>query len=167
MSVALPAVLSALAVLLLYLSGLIPSGKWAVVAVAGLCPAAAVVSAGLLAGGLTYASAGILAFLLAPNKGNVLLFVLFFGLYPVVKSLIERLKKLPLEIFCKMVFFNGILTLFYFAFASLLMPALPELLKNSVPLLYLAANIIFGVYDLGFTKLMGFYRVRIDKVIRR
>lgn len=112
--VALTAVLAAVSLILLYLSTLLPTGRMGIVALAGLTPAAAVVSSGVGAGVLCYAGTGILALILLPDKGGALLYLLFFGLYPIVKYAVERLRRLPLELFLKLVFFNGVLTVFWF-----------------------------------------------------
>ena len=36
--------------------------------------------------------------------------MLFFGLYPLVKYSIERIRRLPLELVLKLAFFNGMLS---------------------------------------------------------
>ena len=68
--VALTAVLAAVSLILLYLSTLLPTGRMGIVALAGLTPAAAVVSSGVGAGVLCYAGTGILALILLPDKGG-------------------------------------------------------------------------------------------------
>ncbi|MEG2988357.1 MAG: hypothetical protein RR807_03030 [Oscillospiraceae bacterium] len=164
--IALPALLTAIGLVLLYISCILPSGRWAVVAIAGLCPAVAIVSTGVVGGSLTYAATAILGFLLAPDKGIILLYVLFFGLYPIIKFLIEKLKKLPVEILCKLVFFNIILTLFLMAFSAFFLPAMPEMIRGNRVLIYIVINVVFLIYDFGFTKLMWFYTQRIAKAVR-
>ena len=77
---ALVGVLSALSLVFLYASALVPTGQMGVVAVAGLLVAAAVVSGGLSAGFLCYGATGLLGLLLLPDKANALLYLLFFGL---------------------------------------------------------------------------------------
>ena len=124
--VALVGVLAALSLVLLLLASVSPSGRMGIVAVAGLVNAAAVISGGLHAGFLCWAVAGILGLILSPDKGNVLLYLVFFGLYPMVKSLIEQLW-----------------------------------------VLYVGGNVVFLIYDYGFSKLVMFYAARIDKAIRR
>ena len=78
--VAYPAVLGALAVMLVYLACVAPTGQWGIVALGGLLPAAAVISVGLRAGFLCWAGASVLSFLLAPDKFCALLFAALFGL---------------------------------------------------------------------------------------
>ena len=158
-------VLAALSLLLLYLAALMPSGRIGMVAVAGLVPAAGVVSGGLATGFLSYGAAGLLGLFLLPDKGCALLYVIFFGLYPMVKSAVERLRKLPLELLLKLAFFNVVLAVLFFGFSALLFPLLPELLQDPLPL-FLAGNAIFLVYDYGFSKLITYYASRIRKGTR-
>lgn len=163
--ITLPAILAGIGLLLLYLSALVPSGRWAVVAVAGLLTAMAVIVTGLWGGVACYAATGLLGLLLVPDRLNVLLYLLFFGIYPVVKSLLERIRPHWLGFWGKLAFFNGVLTVFLLAFSALFLPALPETLTGHVWLLYLAGNVAFVVYDFGFTKLISFYGERLSKAV--
>jgi hypothetical protein len=163
--VAYPAILSALALILVYLGSVAPSGNWGIVAAAGLLPAAAVISVGLKAGFLCWAATAILAFLLVPDKFCVLLFGALFGLYPMVKSLIEQLRKKPLEYVLKLVFFNAAFTVIYLVMSSAVAASLPEVLGSSVWMLYLAANVVFLMYDYGFSKLIALYIARVQRAI--
>ena len=130
------------------------------VAVAGLAPAAAVVSGGLATGFLCCAAAGLLGLFLVPNKGCAVLYLLFFGLYPMVKSLIERLHKLAPEYALKLVFFNAVLALTLFGFSQFLLPMLPAFLQRVLPV-FVVGNLVFLLYDYGFSKLITFYAARI------
>lgn len=161
----LPALLSALSLALLYVASVVPGGRLGMVALAGLVPAAAVISAGLRGGLMCYAAAAILGLLVVPDKGCALLYLLFFGLYPVVKSLCERLPR-GLELLAKLLFFNGILTLFCFLLAEFFLPFLPEPLVGT-GVVYLVGNAAFLVYDYGFSKLIALYLHRVDPVLRK
>ena len=165
--ITIPAILSALGVLVLYFSALVPSGRWALVAVAGLLPAAAVITVGLWGGAACYAVTGLLGLLLIPDRLNALLYLLFFGIYPGIKSLLERLRPIWLGFLGKLAFFNAVLTVFALAFSGLFLPALPSLLGDRMWLLYLAGNAVFLVYDFGFTKLVSFYGQRLEKIVKR
>lgn len=162
---ALGGVLAALSLVLLYISTLLPSGRIGMVAVAGLVPAAGVISGGLAAGFLCYGAAGLLGLLLLPDKGCALLYAIFFGLYPMVKSLIERLRRLPLELLLKLAFFNVVLAILLFGFSAVLLPFLPELLNSPLPI-FLAGNVAFLLYDFGFSKLITYYAARIRTAAR-
>lgn len=163
--VAYPAILGALAVVLVYLACLAPTGQWGIVAAAGLLPAAAVVSVGLKAGFLCWAGAAVLALLLAPDKFCALLFAVLFGLYPMVKSLAEGLRKKPVEYLLKLAFFNAAFTVVYLTMAAAMLGSLPEVLGSSVWVLYLAANAVFLAYDYGFGKLIAVYIARVQRAV--
>ena len=163
--VAYPAILSALAFVLVYLGSIAPAGNWGIVAAAGLLPSAAVISVSLKAGFLCWAASAILAFLLAPDKFCALLFGVLFGLYPMVKYLVEQLRKKPLEYVLKLLFFNAAFTVVCLTMAGAVAASLPQALGSSVWALYAAANVVFLLYDYGFSKLIAFYIARIQRVI--
>ena len=90
-------VLAAGSLAVLWLACVVPSGQLGVTAVAGLFPVGAVLAAGRGAGLLCWAAASILGLLLLPDKGVALMYLVFLGLYPVVKSRLEQLKSRTVE----------------------------------------------------------------------
>ncbi len=164
--VAVTALLAALSLVVLYLSAFSPAARMGVVAAAGLIPAGAVISVGLGAGFCCYGVTGLLGLLLVPDKGNVLLYLLFFGLYPMIKCLCERLRRISLEWVCKLVFFNLILVLCWFGLRTIFLPFLPGALSQTW-MVWLVGNVAFLIYDIGFTKLIVLYIKRIDKVLHQ
>ena len=163
---ALAGVLGGLSLAMLYLSVLAPAGRLGFIAAAGLFPAGAVISSGLGTGIFCYGTAGLLVLLLLPDKGHALLYLFFFGLWPMVKSLIERLEQLALELLCKLAFFNLTLSLLLAVLRETVLSFLPPALSR-LWMIYLGGNIAFLIYDLGFSKLIAFYSARIDRVLRR
>ena len=164
--VAYPAILSALALILVYLGSIAPTGSWGIVAAAGLLPAAAVISVSLKAGFFCWAASALLAFLLAPDKFCALLFGVLFGLYPMVKSLVEQLRKKPLEYALKLAFFNAAFTVICLIMAGAVTASLPKALGGSAWVLYGVANVVFLLYDYGFSKLIALYINRVQRAIR-
>ena len=161
--VAYPAILGALAVALVYLAAVAPTGRWGIVALGGLLPAAAVIDLGMKAGLLCWAGASILSFLLVPDKFCVLLFTALFGLYPMVKSLAEGLKNRPAELLLKLAFFNAAFTLLNLTMAVAVAGSVPKALGDSLWALYPAANIVFALYDYGFSRLIAVYMNRVRR----
>lgn len=164
-NVAVPAILGALSLVLVYVASIVPSGSWGVVAVAGLIPAAAVISVSMRSGVLCWAGVSILAFILVPGKFCALLYTVLFGLYPIVKAFLERLRKKSVEYFLKLVFFNAAFTMIYLTMKAAVLGSLPAAL-SVVWLLYLVGNIVFLIYDFGMSKLIALYITRIDRVMR-
>ena len=163
--VALPAILCALSLILTYVGVIAPSGRWGIIAVAGLCPAAAVISVGFGAGLLCWASTAILAFLLVPDKFCALLYAVLFGLYPVLKALFERVRNRPVSCLLKILFFNLSLTVLFLTMKGALLGSLPGIL-SATWLLYVAGNIVFILYDFGMSKLISIYIARLRRVRR-
>lgn len=163
--VAYPAVLGALSLILVYAASVAPGGNWGIVAAAGLLPAAAVISVGMGAGFLCWAGVSILSFLLLPGKFCALLYFALFGLYPMIKALVERLRPRGLQYMVKLVFFNAVFTLIYLLMRSAVLDSLPGQL-NTVWLLYIVANVVFIIYDIGFSKLISLYIARIGRAVK-
>ena len=164
--IALSAVLGALSLGFLYIAAFFPSGRLGMAAAAGLFPAAAVVSCGFSAGFLCYGGTALLALILLSDKSLALSYLLFFGLYPILIGLIEQLRRLPLELVLKLLVFNGIFSVFLFGFSKLFFSLLPA---KDLPmgLFYLIGSGIFLIYDFGVSKVLCFYRLRIDRVLRK
>lgn len=164
--IALGAVLSALGLSALYLASVSPTGQLGITAAAGIFPAAALISGGGVTGWLCFAATGILSIILIPDKGCVLLFLCFFGSYPLLKHYIEKLKNLPMEWFLKLVLCNSILAVFWLLLRAVLLKQLPAVF-DSLWLFWIAGNLSFVLYDLGFSRLMSFYLMRIHRAISR
>lgn len=163
--IAYPAILGAISLVFVYIASIIPSGNWGFVAIAGLFPAAAVISVSLKAGFLCWAGVSVLAFLLLPGKFCALIYAALFGLYPMVKAIIERLHRIAAEYLLKLLFFNAAFTLIYLLMSTAVLNSLPRQLGVTW-LLYLVANIVFIIYDFGFTKLIGVYIARIGRAVK-
>ena len=160
---ALGGVLAAASLAVLWLACLAPSGQVGVTAAAGLFPVGAVLAAGRGAGLLCWAAASLLGLLLLPNKGVALMYLVFFGLYPVVKSRLEQLKSRTAEWVGKLLALNAALTLLWAAFSRLFLPALPGWMTGQVWILYLAGNIIFVLYDIALSRLIGGLTARLRR----
>lgn len=157
---ALGGILAAGALVMLWLASVAPSGRLGLTAVGGLFPMAATLAAGRAAGYLCWGAAGLLALVILPDKGVALLFLVFFGLYPVVKEAIESLRRLPVEWILKLAYFNAVLTLSWFLFRQLFLPNPPQWLGDNTLLLYGAGNVVFVIYDLGLSRLVGLLSAR-------
>lgn len=149
---ALCGVLTAGSLALLYLSCLAPSGRFGLNAAAGLFPAAAVLVSGRSAGYLCWAAASVLGLILLPDKGIALLFLVFFGIYPVLKSRFETFPGRALTWGCKLVYFNLVLAALWFFLRDMFLSGVEE--TTSVGPVFLLGNFVFLAYDIGLSKLI-------------
>ncbi len=159
------AALTALTVVFLFLGNVFPAGRLAMIAVASLFVTAAVMEAGLGAAAFVFVGGAVLGALILPDKTSALLFALFFGYYPIVKSLAERIGRAVLTWAVKLAAFNVSLTVVWFVFRALLFQ--PDVLGWSPAVIYAAGNAAFVVYDIGLTRLIGLYISRISKNIKK
>ena len=163
---ALGGILAAGSLVLLWLACLAPSGRIGLTALAGLFPVVGVLTGGQVVGYLCWASAGMLGLILLPDKGVPLLYLAFLGLYPVVKSRIESLRRLPVEWLLKLAFFNAELTMFWFVLRGLFLPNPPTWLGDNSLVLYLAGNVVFVLYDIGLSRLIALLQARLRRETR-
>ena len=103
---------------------------------------------------LIYIASSILSFLLIPIKIS-LSYILFFGLYGIIKHYIEKINNLYVEIPLKLLSFNIILFSSYFVLNSLII----NISNINIPLwsLFLAAQIVFLIYDYALTLIITMY----------
>lgn len=121
-----------------------------------------------------YVAEALLALLITPDVEAKLLFVAFFGYYPVIKSLTERMKSRTLEWVCKLVVFNSAVVAAYmllsvvgfsldaFRIAGVAFPLWGFLLA-----FLLAGNVVFLLYDIALTRLLPLYFGRFQPLFRR
>ncbi len=150
------ALLVALTVVLLYIASVLPTSRIGVTTIAGLLVASAVIEYGVGAGLSCFAVSAVLAAIIIPLKSVVLLYVLFFGCYPIIKSLIERMKNRAAEWALKLLVFNAALTVLYFLWRSgFLIGIEPNMAAAAA--FYAVCNVFFALYDIAFTRLAQFY----------
>ena len=155
------ALLAAAALVLLIIAGFAPSAQLGLTAVAGVASALAVIHAGIGSGFACWAVVSVLGFIIVPTKGCAVMYAMFFGVYPVLKSLIERIGTLWIEWVIKLVLFNAVLSVCIFALKTLFFAGAEEILKF-IPVLYIGGSIVFVIYDIGFSRLISFYYERVN-----
>ena len=101
-----------------------------------------------------------------------LMYVCFFGYYPIVKAVFEKIKSRVLEYLLKFITFNGAVTLVYLVLADIFMieqEGFGDFGKYSFLILYALGNLAFILYDTCLTKLSVFYMVRRqnESIVRR
>ena len=152
------AVLTALCVLLLLLGSVIRNIQISFVAAAGLLPAVAVIHCGYGWAAGVYAAAGILSLFILPDKSCTVWFLIVFGHYGILKSLIEKTKSRVLEWVLKILLFCACTAAIYFLFRSFFFGALPQYAEW---ILFAVLPVCYVLYDIAFTALIAFYDKRI------
>ena len=106
--------------------------------------------------------ASVLPIILFAEIECKLLYIMFFGFYPVVKAATEKIRKPVIEWPVKIAVFNLAVLLTYMFFAKLFDISLEEFNefgKYSAVLFLLAGNIVFVLYDIAVSRMAMFYLV--------
>lgn len=153
-------ILTALTIVVLYAASILPVSKLTVLTIASCFIPIAIIRTSLKNTILVYASSSILSLFLIPIN-TALAYVLFFGIYGIIKYYIEKLKNLPLEIFLKLVSFNILLTLIYFVSKSVIAFSY----ELPVWLIIIGAQGVFLVYDYALSLIINYFYDRFHKHI--
>lgn len=156
------AVMSAVAVSILFLTGVFPYATYGLPAFAGGAFLPLVIEFGPRKAVLPYLSAALLGLLVAPDKEAAILFAFFFGYYPIIKSLIEKNNFAFVRILLKFLCFNLSVAVAYSIIVFLL--GMREIFSEFAFLgqfvivgVLLLANVVFLLYDIALTNLAEFY----------
>ena len=159
---ALCGVVSALSLVIMFLTGVIPVMSYALPAIAGAILIAIVIELNIKWALLSYMAVSLLAIFITPDKESAFLFVAFLGYYPIIKASIEKIHSRILEWFVKLAIFNVVMFISYQLLVYVFkMNELIEQISNynkyGIFILILAANIVFVLYDIAMTGVISTY----------
>ena len=163
--VAFGGICTALAVVILLFSTVLPTMEYSIPAIAGLMLVPLVAEFGIRYALLGWGAASILGLLLVPNREAAVLFVCFFGIYPILKAKLETQHNPVLEWIGKFLIFNACVLVSYWLLIWVL--GMGELMAELSAftygplLLLLLGNVVFGLYDLALSRLITLYFRRI------
>lgn len=150
--------LAAAAVALLYIGGTVTYIGPAACLVAGVTSAVPLLRRARLKTAVTlYLAVSILSALLVPRKIEVAAYILFCGLYPIVKFCVECYVPRRRQMDLKLAYFNIMLVI---AAALAIFVFLPQFSLSGFRLLvvWVAANIVFVIYDVALSRLIALLR---------
>ena len=155
------AMLSALGVVVLYLGSLIEVIDISMAVIASLFAVVSVIEYGALAPWAVYAATGILSAVLLPSKLPAVMYIAFFGFYPIVKENIEKLRSRFVGWIVKEIVFNVCLISLMFIAKWFMLD--PEGLLVFEVIFFGLANVTFVVYDIALTRLISLYIFKIRR----
>jgi len=150
------------AVVMLYMGTLFTPMALTFAALAAIFVAVSVIEGGLKYGLFCFVATAILGLVLVALQPVVILYLTFLGAYPIIKSIAERQKLQIVGWIIKYAAFFLALTLYLTILEALLLGAVP-FMDEAWPLIYLGGAVVFFIYDVGMSKLIGFYLARIYK----
>ncbi len=161
-NVALGGICGALAVMSMLVTAIVPVLDFAMPAIAGSLMAIIVIEINKKWATVTYAAVSLVSLLIVPSKEVSLLFVMFLGYYPILKSLFERLKSQFAQWIFKIGLFNVAVVIYYYMTVNLissteLMSEAEEIGKYGLWALLVVANVVFVIYDIALTRVISMY----------
>jgi len=166
-------ILLALFMALMYLDSIFPLLDRSFLILGSFFVMAAIMELGKSGGIVFYIAAAVLGLALLPDKSGIILFILFFGLYPLEKYFAELIPSRLLQLLAKLLMANVSLAVLLLAYKAIFMDILPENLAGLdwssnlmllVILLLYQAFVIF--YDWFLSLFAAFYRKKISGRLR-
>ena len=117
---------------------------------------------------LTFISTSIISFILLNDKECVLLYVLFFGYYPLIRDKINDIKPKFLSYLLKFITFNAAMVLTQVLCVYVFGIPFDDMLgKWGIVLFVLCLNLVFVVFDKLYTLLLRLYRIKLKKKVEK
>ncbi|MDR2909252.1 MAG: hypothetical protein LBU86_05170 [Oscillospiraceae bacterium] len=163
--VAMGGMFSALCVTLMFFTGIVPFATYALPMLAGAFLIPIVVELGGGTAVTVYASVAFLSAFVVADKEAAMLFIVFFGHYPILRRSLERLRPGALRLMVKLAVFNvtvvgGFLFTAHILGVAEILGGFGDLGGYTMPALLLIANIFFLVYDRALVRYYSLYIYR-------
>lgn len=164
--VALGGIVSALCLVTMFLAGIIPALYLVLPMIAGVLMMIIVIEVNLNWAFLTYISVGLLSLFITFDKEAALIFIMFFGHYPIVRFYIQQIKIKPIRQVIKFALFNLCIISFFYVTVYLfglvqMLEELNDFGKYGSVIMLIFANIIFVLYDFNLDICYNLYKKRI------
>lgn len=160
--ITLGGLLIALSVVILYSTSLLPISTISILTVASCIIPICIMRSSIKTAIFVYIGSSILSFFVCPAKNIVVMYILFFGIYGIVKHIIEQKRNMLIEIIYKFIFFN----IAFFICIAVITSLLGETI-TTLPLwlLWIAAQPAFLVYDYALSMIITWYLKKFHKII--
>jgi hypothetical protein len=166
--IALGGVLGGLSLTFLVLT-IFPLGTYALPAIAGAMFIPFVIEFSPRSGFMVYAAVAIVSLFITPDIEAKILFIGFFGYYPILKSLLESLTKRWIEWIIKLAVFNISVILSYLLLVQVFNLDI-EISFSGVNIVYVVlavGNAVFLLYDKALTNVISLYiRVLHPRIVK-
>ncbi len=161
--VALGGIVSSFCLLTMFLTGVIPVLYLALPMFAGVLLLIVVMEVNTRWACLTYAAVGLLSLFVTYDKEAALIFILFFGHYPILHKYLNLLPTKVLRVLVKLLIFNGCMVAYFYINVYLfgltaLLEAFEDFGKYGGPILLAVVNPFFLMYDMSLDGLCVLYR---------
>lgn len=162
-------IITALSVVLMFLGGITFVLAYAIPMIVGLFMIMLRTTFGASAAWITYAATSLLSFILVADRECMLMYVMFFGFYPIIQPRLSKIKITLLRIFAKLIIFNSLIAasqiiLFYIFHIPFLENGEG---KGLIIIFAVMMNLLFFIHDRLLTMLYKLYNEKFEKRIKK
>ena len=158
--IAYSGILLAVDILLFVMLNVFQTNTIFILGLASLPIAIIIMNWGPKTGAIFYIASVILGFMVINNKAHWIIYVFTFGLYGLIKYLIEQERPIYVEYILKLVYANIALAIVYFIVRQFVY--VPEQWY-----LILLFEVVFLVYDYAYSLFIDYYNQRLKNMINR
>lgn len=160
--VALGGIISALCLVSMFLTGVIPILSLALPMIAGTLMMIIKVEVSTGWSFLTYTAVSMLSLFVTFDKESSVMFIFLFGLYPILKTFFDKVKLKLVRVLSKLIYYNVSVTIaFQITFKLFGMEELADQINQYFPhgmlVLLIATNPVFLMYDYVLNNLIEIY----------
>jgi len=161
---ALGGILAALTLITLYAESVLPTSKLSLYALSSFFVSVIVIESGIKWAWIFYIASSILALIILPDKIALIPYLVFFGVYGILKFYIEKIRNIIVELILKYAYFNLCLLLALLLIKKIFLDMLN--IAFSLWILIVVLEVVFLVYDYAFTFFIQYYNKRIRTVLK-
>ncbi len=166
--IAYSGVASALSVVMLFLGSMIWVLAYTMPLIASLIMIVLLNSVTKKSALLTFVATSVISFVLLSDKECVLIYVLFFGYYPLIRDKINDLKPKILSYFLKFLTFNAAMALTQILCIYVFGIPFDDMFgKWGILVFILCLNLVFVVFDKLYTLLQKLYEIKLKKKVEK
>lgn len=161
--VALGGIVSAFCLVSMFLTGIFPLLYLVLPMISGILLLIIITEIGIEWAWVTYASVSLLSLFITYDKEAALVFILFFGCYPILRNYIQKIPLKFLRFLVKLCYFNGIMLSYFYINTYLfgltdLLDELQEYGKYAGTVALIILNPFFLMYDQSLEGLCEIYK---------
>ncbi len=167
---AIGGIVASLSLVLMISVAVVPFLTYALPAIAGAMMIFAVIEIDKKWAFGIYAAVAILGIFLVPDKEVAVMYLAFFGYYPILKSLIESKCSRVIEWVLKLASFLSTIVISYFLMIKFMGVTIDEFDtwgKWAIPILLGMGTFAFVIYDMALTRLVLLYNLKWRKYFRK
>ena len=167
--VALGGIVAALCLVTMFLTGVMPALYIAAPMAAGMLMLILVEEVSRGWAWLTYIAVSLLSAIVIFDKEAAMMFILFFGYYPILRMDLARIRSKPVRAVCKQLLFNVFIVIDYWLTVYVLgLPTFEDTMPYMYVILIVSANFLFIMYDRILSRMHWFYqKMFVKKVLGR